>query len=436
MAVHTFAVIGGQWGDEGKGKVVDCLSSNSDAVVRFQGGHNAGHTLVAAGEKVIVHLIPAGILHPQVTAFIGNGVVLSIDALRREIASIPKQVENVAGRLRISEDCALLLPTHAALDQAREKAKGKKAIGTTSRGIGPAYEDKIARRGLKLHDLSNASRMRDKATELIDYHNFLLDKYCHAEPFDRVEAVAKLEAAREWIMPMMADVVSEVSGMIEQGKKVLFEGAQGVMLDIDHGTFPFVTSSNTGAGAIVTGAGIALSKVQHIVAITKAYTTRVGAGPFPTELHDQTGKHIAARGAEFGATTGRPRRCGWLDAVLLRRANAINGFHGLCITKLDVLDQLETICICYAYRFEGQTVTELSSNAKNLERCEPVYEEVPGWLESTHGVTQYEKLPSRARYFIERVEKLIGIPVDIVSTGPDRSHIIYRNFDIQKFAEN
>ncbi len=436
MTVHTFAVIGGQWGDEGKGKVVDCLSSSAHAVVRFQGGHNAGHTLVAADEKVIVHLIPAGILHPQVTAFIGNGVVLSVDALRKEIAGIPEQIENVAGRLRISEDCALLLPSHAALDQAREKAKGNKAIGTTSRGIGPAYEDKIARRGLKLHDLSDASRMRDKAADLIDYHNFLLEKYYHAEPFDSVEAAAQIEAARDWILPMMTDVASEVSGMIEQGKKVLFEGAQGVMLDIDHGTFPFVTSSNTGAGAIITGAGIALSKVQHITAITKAYATRVGAGPFPTELHDRNGKHIAEQGAEFGATTGRPRRCGWLDAVLLRRAHAINGFHGLCITKLDVLDQLETVRICCAYRFEGQTVTELSSNASNLERCEPVYEELPGWLESTRGVTQYEKLPSRAKDFIERIENLIEVPVDMVSTGPDRSHVIYRNLDIQKFAEN
>ena len=436
MTIGSFAVIGAQWGDEGKGKIVDCLSLNADAVVRFQGGHNAGHTLVTGGEKVVVHLIPAGILHPRVLAFIGNGVVLSIDSLRKEIDSISAQVEDVENRLRVSEDCALLLPSHASLDQARERKRGKKAIGTTSRGIGPAYEDKVARRGLKLHDLTDVRNMREKVAELLDYHNFLLDRYYQMPTVDCSETIEQLEAATQWLMPMMSDVSAEVGTLIDRGNRVLFEGAQGVMLDIDHGTFPFVTSSNTGTGAIVTGAGVAMSRIEHTTAIAKAYTTRVGSGPFPTELNDEIGQHIARRGAEFGATTGRPRRCGWLDAVLLRRANRINQFNSICITKLDVLDELETIRICTAYRYDGQAVTELSSNAQNLDRCEPIYEQMQGWQQSTCGITNYDQLPPKAKAYLERIEDLTQVPVDIVSTGPDRSDIIYRNPDIKEFTNN
>ena len=423
---RTLAIIGGQWGDEGKGKIVDCLSADADAVVRFQGGHNAGHTLVVGNEKVIVHLIPAGILHQQVTAFIGNGVVLSAEALQKEMANVESHIEGVASRLRISEDCSLLLASHAALDQAREQKKGRNAIGTTSRGIGPAYEDKIARRGLKVHDLKDFSIAREKVGELLEYHNFLLTQYFVADPVDCQQMIDYLEQTSEWLIPMMADVGSEVNTLIDSGKKVLFEGAQGAMLDIDHGTYPFVTSSNTGSGAIATGAGIALSKVNHIMAIVKAYATRVGAGPFPTELHDATGKHLAEKGAEFGATTGRPRRCGWFDAVLVRRAHQLNHLDGLCITKLDVLDGLQSINICTEYRSDGEVYQNLPSNALSLQQCHPVYEKMPGWQESTYGTTNYDQLPQNAKNYLRRITELTGVPVDIISTGPDRTHTIYR----------
>lgn len=424
--IQTLAIIGGQWGDEGKGKIVDCLSEQADSVVRFQGGHNAGHTLVTGGHKVVVHLIPAGILREHATAYIGNGVVLSIDALQTEIEQLSRHLDEVTSRLRISEDCALLLASHAALDQAREIKRGKKAIGTTSRGIGPAYEDKIARRGLKVHDLFDLESARAKVGELLEYHNFLLTNYYGAQAVDSERIIAGLAEAADWLVPLAVDVSSEVSAQVAQDKKVLFEGAQGVMLDIDHGTYPFVTSSNTGTGAIGTGAGIAPSKVDHVVAIVKCYATRVGSGPFPTELFDGVGNHLAKTGAEFGATTGRPRRCGWFDAVLIRRAHQLNQFDGLCITKLDVLDQLETLKICVAYRTEGVERPGSTTNAWRLEQCDPVYEELPGWHQNTCGIRDYDQLPENAKKYLERISELTGVPIDMVSTGPDRSDLIYR----------
>lgn len=401
------------------------MSARADAVVRFQGGHNAGHTLVADNRKVVVHLIPAGVLHHHVQAFIGNGVVLSLEALLKEMDGIADHVQNLSHRLRISEDCVLLLPSHAALDQARETSKGKQAIGTTSRGIGPAYEDKIARRGIKAHDLFDSNVLTDKVTQLLDYHNFLLDRRYGAPRIDTDEVLDFLLAAAEWAVPMIADVSYEVSRLIDDGKKVLFEGAQGVMLDIDHGTYPFVTSSNTGTGAIATGGGIPVSRVNHVMAIVKAYTTRVGSGPFPTELDDEVGLRIAERGAEFGATTGRPRRCGWFDAVTVRRAHQLNGFNGLCITKLDVLDGLDTIKICTDYRIRDIVSNNLSCNAKNLGECEPIYQEMPGWDGSTLGMTQYSDLPDNAKKYLDCISELCGVPIDIISTGPERKHAIF-----------
>ncbi len=424
--IRTLAVLGGQWGDEGKGKIVDCLSENADAVIRFQGGHNAGHTLVTGNSKVVVHLIPAGILRKQVTAYIGNGVVLSVDALRAEIDQLETHLGPITTRLRISEDCSLLLPSHAALDKAREIRKGRQAIGTTSRGIGPAYEDKIARRGLKLHDLLDLDSARKKVKELVDYHNFILTNYLEYDAVDSDPIVEGILDAADWLVPMICDVSTEVCELLEQRKKVLFEGAQGVMLDIDHGTYPFVTSSNTGIGAVGTGAGISPARIDHVLAIVKAYTTRVGSGPFPTELHNEVGSHIAKAGDEFGATTGRPRRCGWFDAVLVRRAHQLNYFHGLCITKLDVLDELDTLKICTAYKVEGADISDSSGNAWRLGRCEPVYEELPGWQESTSGIQDYDELPSKAKDYLQRIVELTGVPIDMVSTGPDRDHLIYR----------
>ena len=425
MSIQTLAIVGGQWGDEGKGKIVDCLSARTDAVVRFQGGHNAGHTLVSDNRKVIVHLIPAGILHEHVRAYIGNGVVVSLEALQNEMRNVENHVEDVSRRLAISEDCALLLPSHAALDQARELSKGKRAIGTTSRGIGPAYEDKIARRGIKMHDLRDDGVLSDKVTELLDYHNFLLRERYSTEQVDTYKILDFLLSAVEWATPMVADVSSEVSDLIDKGKRVLFEGAQGVMLDIDHGTYPYVTSSNTGTGAISTGGGIPVSRVNHVMAIVKAYTTRVGSGPFPTELHDEIGKRIAEKGDEFGATTGRPRRCGWFDAVTVRRAHQLNHFNGLCVTKLDVLDGLDTLKICTGYRTNDAVSRNLSCNAKNLQESIPIYEELPGWNESTYGVTRYTDLPRNAKNYLEGIAEMSGVPIDIISTGPERKHTIF-----------
>ncbi len=425
MMIRTLAILGGQWGDEGKGKIVDCLSEKADLVVRFQGGNNAGHTLVTGGHKVVVHLIPAGILREHVTAYIGNGVVLSIEALQEEIEQLEAHLGPITDRLRISEDCSLLLPSHAALDRAREIKKGKQAIGTTSRGIGPAYEDKIARRGLKAHDLIDLKAARQKIEELLDYHNFLLTERLDQQAVNSSRILDLLSEAAEWMVPMLCDVTTEIGRSLAQGQKILFEGAQGIMLDIDHGTYPFVTSSNTGVGAIGTGAGISPTRIDHLLGIVKAYTTRVGSGPFPTELHDEVGSYIAKTGDEFGATTGRPRRCGWFDAVLIRRAHQLNHFDGLCITKLDVLDGLEAIKICTGYTVDGVEHSDWPANAWRLGQCEPVYVEMPGWQEDTSGIQDYDQLPRNAKAYLQRITKATGVSIDMVSTGPDREHLIY-----------
>ncbi len=424
---QTIAVIGGQWGDEGKGKIVDCLSSSVDAVVRFQGGHNAGHTLITDDSKLVLHLVPAGILHHSVTAFIGNGVVLSPDALHKELEELTSRVEDINERVRISEDCTLLIPSHAALDRAREAAKGKQAIGTTGRGIGPAYEDKVARRAIKAHHLFDQNLLSDKVNELMEYHNFLLVHQFGSKEFDVSQVFNSLCKSSEWMLPLITDVSGDVSELLKKGRKVLFEGAQGVMLDIDHGSYPYVTSSSTGIGGISTGAGVPPAKVDKTLAIVKAYTTRVGAGPFPTELHDDdTGRHLASKGKEFGATTGRPRRCGWFDAVLVRRAHQTNHFDGLCITKLDILDGLESIKICVGYRRAGQYISNSTSNAFRLEQCEALYEELPGWPGSTYGITDYQDLPELAKVYLNRISEVTGIQIAMISTGPERSHTIYR----------
>ncbi len=425
--VRTLAIIGGQWGDEGKGKIVDWLSESADAVVRFQGGHNAGHTLVVDGSKVVVHIIPAGILQDGVIAYIGNGVVLSVEALEKEIESLSIHIPKVKERLKISEDCALLLPSHAALDCAREISRGGAKIGTTNRGIGPAYEDKIARRGLKIHDLLDLESAEEKLLELLDYHNFLLRSRFGAKAICVKSTCDYLKSASEWLTPMIIDVSSEISTLIEEGGKTLFEGAQGVMLDIDHGTFPYVTSSNTGVGAVAVGAGVTPRKIDYVLGIVKCYATRVGSGPFPTEVDGSIGEHLSKAGAEFGATTGRPRRCGWFDAVLMRRAHQLNGFDGFCMTKLDVLDRLETVKICVSYRDDNYQTKSTTASAFRIQKMQPIYEELPGWQQSTYGITKYENLPANARAYIERIEVLTQVPIDIVSTGPDRSHTIRRN---------
>ncbi len=421
---QTAVVIGAQWGDEGKGKIVDFLSENVNGVVRFQGGHNAGHTLVNEGRKIVLHLIPAGIMHEQVIGFIGNGVVVSLEALIDEIEMIQEKFGDVCSRLRVSEDCSLILPSHVALDKAREAARGTSAIGTTGRGIGPAYEDKIARRGLRIHELYSNDGVESKIKDLVEVHNFSLRQQLGVNGVDAVKTTDTLLSIAEKIKPMVADVSTEVASFIKCGKKVLFEGAQGVMLDIDHGTYPYVTSSNTGIGAVATGAGIAPSKIGYAMGIVKAYATRVGAGPFPTEIFGGVGELLAEQGQEFGATTGRPRRCGWFDSVLVRRAQQQNNFSGLCITKLDVLDKMEEIQICTGYRTHGELLDNLPSSAKRLSECEAVYETMAGWREPTRGITKYSELPSKAKDYIEKISELTEVPVHLISTGPDRKDTI------------
>jgi adenylosuccinate synthase len=391
-------VLGSQWGDEGKGKVVDLLTENAAAVVRFQGGHNAGHTLVIGGAKTVLHLIPSGILRSGVECLVGNGVVLSPSALIEEIGMLEAKGVPVADRLHLSESCQLILPHHVALDHAREKARGKAAIGTTGRGIGPAYEDKVARRGLRLSDLCHRERFAAKLGEVLDYHNFVLKNYFQADTVDFQEVLDESLAQAE--------------------------GAQGTLLDIDHGTYPFVTSSNTTAGGACTGSGVGPRSLDYILGITKAYTTRVGAGPFPTELFDTMGEHLARRGNEFGSTTGRARRCGWFDAVALRRAVDINSISGLCITKLDVLDGLETLQICVGYRCDGEVMEIPPAGAEAYAACEPIYEEMPGWQESTLGIQHYDQLPANAQRYLERLGAIVGVPIDMISTGPDRDETI------------
>lgn len=421
---QTVIVLGSQWGDEGKGKIVDLLTEQANVVVRFQGGHNAGHTLVINGEKTILRLIPSGILHPHVECLIGNGVVLSPPALLEEIAELERRHIDVSQRLRISEACVLILPYHVALDQAREKAKGKAAIGTTGRGIGPAYEDKVARRALHFGDLFDKKTLSSRLEVILEYHNFILQHYHQHAPIDYAHLLEQLFAMAEKLQNMRADVSALLAQYHQEGKKILFEGAQGTMLDIDHGTYPFVTSSNTTAGAACVGSGFGPRYIDYVLGITKAYTTRVGAGPFPTELNDETGKYIAQRGNEFGSVTGRPRRCGWLDMVILRRAQQLNSFSGLGVTKLDVLDDLPVIQLCTAYRLHGKTLRLPPMEADLLAQCEPVYEELPGWQSSTKGLKDFADLPINAQKYLLRIEELAGIPIDIISTGADRNETI------------
>jgi adenylosuccinate synthase len=419
-------VIGTQWGDEGKGKIVDLLTDKAAAVVRFQGGHNAGHTLVVGGKKTVLHLIPSGILREDVSCLIGNGVVLSLDALINESAALIETGVPVYERLRISPGCPLILPSHVALDVAREKARGASAIGTTGRGIGPAYEDKVSRRALRVSDLFVREKFAAKLGEVLDYHNFLLQKYFGSQPVDFSRTLESALQAAETVGPITADVTQILHDLNVAGKSILFEGAQGTFLDIDHGTYPFVTSSNTVAAAASTGTGVGPRELDYILGIVKAYTTRVGAGPFPTELFDHLGAHLGSVGAEFGATTGRPRRCGWFDAVALRRSIVNSSVSGLCVTKLDVLDGLETVRICVGYEIDGRPIAGLPVLVDRFADCRPVYEDIPGWTESTVGATRYEDLPANARDYLARIEELVGIPIDIISTGPDREQTIIK----------
>jgi len=421
-------VIGTQWGDEGKGKIVDLLTERASAVVRFQGGHNAGHTLVIDGEKTVLHLIPSGILRDNVQCLIGNGVVLSPSALMEEMEMLEQRDVPVRERLRISGACPLILPCHVALDQARERARGNAAIGTTGRGIGPAYEDKVARRGVRLDDLFHRERFAAKLGEMLDYHNFVLQHYYKADTLDFQQMLDDVMMMQDVLQPLVEDVPEVVYQNHRSGKNMLFEGAQGTLLDIDHGTYPFVTSSNTTAGGASTGSGMGLLNFDYVLGITKAYTTRVGSGPFPTELHDDMGEHIAKRGHEFGSTTGRARRCGWFDAIALRRANQLNSISGLCLTKLDVLDGLDTIRMCIGYECDGKTRVTPPDGAEAFANCKPVYEDLPGWKDSTVGVQNYYDLPENARNYLKRIEEVVETPIDIVSTGPDRSEtIVLRN---------
>ena len=417
-------VIGTQWGDEGKGKVVDWLTDHADVVVRFQGGHNAGHTLVIGGQKTVLHLIPSGILRPGVACVIGNGVVLSPEALIEELTTLEQANVDVSGRVTISEACPLILPYHAVLDRAREAAKGEAKIGTTGRGIGPAYEDKVARRAIRVQDLFHRERLAAKLGEVLDYHNFVLQRYFHAEPVDFHKTLEETLGFVERLRPMVGDVSSLLHEAQRQGKRLLFEGAQGTLLDVDHGTYPYVTSSNCVAGAAAAGCGVGPQALHYVLGITKAYTTRVGSGPFPTELDDAIGTQIRVRGKEFGATTGRPRRCGWFDAAALRRSIQINGVSGLCVTKLDVLDGMEALRIGVGYEANGNTYQLPPVGAEALEECTPIYEEIPGWTDSTVGVKEYSKLPAPARHYLKRLEEVCGVPIDLISTGPDRDETI------------
>jgi adenylosuccinate synthase len=417
-------VIGTQWGDEGKGKVVDWLCDHVAGVVRFQGGHNAGHTLIINGKKTVLRLIPSGIMRPDVICYIGNGVVLSPEALLGEIAELEAAGLSVSSRLRISEACPLILPYHVAIDKAREEKQGATKIGTTGRGIGPAYEDKVARRALRLQDLFLPERFRERLTEVLEYHNFVLTRYLGGEAIS-LEAVFDMAMSlAPRVKPMVADVPRALHDAGKAGQNLLFEGAQGSLLDVDHGTYPFVTSSNCVAGAAAAGAGVGPQSLHYVLGITKAYTTRVGSGPFPTELFDDVGRYLAEKGNEFGSVTGRPRRCGWFDAAALKRSIQINGVSGLCITKLDVLDGVEVIKLGVGYKVEGQVLDILPFGATNITACEPVYEELPGWQESTFGVRSYDKLPANARRYLDRLSEVCEVPIDMISTGPDRDQTI------------
>ncbi len=432
MSKRNIVVVGTQWGDEGKGKIVDLLTDRVAAVVRFQGGHNAGHTLVIDGHKTVLHLIPSGILREEVECLIGNGVVLAPDALKKEVDQLEATGLPVRNRLKISEACPLILDYHVALDQAREKARGNKAIGTTGRGIGPAYEDKVARRGLRAGDLKNLPATKQKLEEVCAYHNYMLENYYQCEPVDIDALWQKVQAYAEMVVPMLTDIPTLIESYNQAGKSLMFEGAQGTLLDIDQGTYPYVTSSNTTAGGVSAGSGIGPCGIDYVLGITKAYATRVGSGPFPTELPydvekddgDPIGKLLGTRGAEFGATTGRQRRCGWFDAVALRRSAQINGLSGICLTKLDVLDALEEIKVCTHYIVDGKQVDLPPYSADEYEKVEPQYESLPGWNCSTVGIKSWQDLPETAKNYIQFLEDQVGVKVSIISTGPDRSETL------------
>ena len=435
MSKRNIVVIGTQWGDEGKGKIVDLLTDRVAAVVRFQGGHNAGHTLVIDGQKTVLHLIPSGILREDVECLIGNGVVLAPDALEKEVGQLESTGLPVQSRLKISDACPLILDYHVALDQAREIARGNKAIGTTGRGIGPAYEDKVARRGLRAGDFRNMPQFKEKLKETLSYHNYMLEHFYKVEPVSFDELWAKCERYAQMIKPMLADIPKLISDYNAAGQNIMFEGAQGTLLDIDHGTYPYVTSSNTTAGGVGAGAGIGPTEIDYVLGITKAYATRVGGGPFPSELSydcdtdegDPIGKELGTRGHEFGATTGRQRRCGWFDSVALRRSAQINGLTGMCLTKLDVMDELEEIKVCVSYSMNGEILTLPPASADEYEMCEPNYITMPGWKTSTVGIESWEALPQAAQAYIKFLEEEVGVPVSILSTGPDRSETLVIN---------
>jgi len=417
-------VIGTQWGDEGKGKIVDWLAESAFGVVRFQGGHNAGHTLWIKGHKTILRLIPSGIMHPKVTCYIGNGVVLSPQALLKEIEELEQAGLSVRDRLKIAPSCPLILAYHVALDQAREAKRGDAKIGTTGRGIGPAYEDKVARRALRVQDLYDPVLFRAKLEEVLDLHNHTLTTYLGAAPVSVQEVFDEAMSMAPLLEPMVDDVSRLLNQAQKDGHNLLFEGAQGALLDVDHGTYPFVTSSNCIAGAAAAGAGVGPQSLHHVLGITKAYTTRVGSGPFPTELEDDVGAHLASVGKEFGSVTGRARRTGWFDGAALKRSVQLNGISGLCITKLDVLDGLETVCLGVGYRIDGQFTELLPFGAAAVAKAVPVLEELPGWSDSTVGVTEFDKLPENARQYLLRIAALCEVPIDMVSTGPDRDETI------------
>lgn len=428
---RSVIVVGIQWGDEGKGKVVDLLTDRVSAVVRFQGGHNAGHTLIIDGEKTVLHLIPSGILRPAVDCVIGNGVVIHLPSLLQEIDRLESRGVSVVDRLKISAACPLILPTHIELDRARETASGAKAIGTTGRGIGPAYEDKVARRSLRISDLFNRDRFAERLTASMDLHNFMLERYYGLPPVDPVAVREEWLALAGRVRPLVADTAGYLAARRASGANLLFEGAQGTLLDVDHGTYPYVTSSNTTAGYAATGTGVGVGSFDCVLGIVKAYTTRVGAGPFPTELFDDMGKHLGRVGAEFGSTTGRPRRCGWFDVVAARRAILNNGVTGLCVTKLDVLDGLDRLKICVGYRLRGRVQDVPPVLVDDYASCEPVYEELPGWQASTVGLTSRAALPAAAAGYLDRLERVLGVPIDMISTGADRTQniIIRHPFD-------
>ena len=419
-------VIGLQWGDEGKGKVVDLLTDRAQGVVRFQGGHNAGHTLVIDGRKTILSLIPSGILHPHVQCLIGNGVVVSLEAFFKEADGLIAKGIPVFERLKISPACPLILPSHVALDQAREKSQGANAIGTTGRGIGPAYEDKVARRALRVADLFQPERFATKLREILEYHNFILQNFYHAGPIEFGPVLDSSLQCGDRFKPLVADVTGILDQLHRSGANVLFEGAQGAMLDVDLGTYPFVTSSNTTAGGAAPGTGLGPRCLNEVIGIVKAYATRVGAGPFPTELFDEFGEHLSRVGHEFGSVTGRRRRCGWFDAVALRRSVIHSSCSSLCVTKLDVLDGLDNIRVCVGYRHHGHVIDVPPLLPEQLAECEAVYEDLPGWKESSVGATRYEQLPKAAQAYLERLQSLVGVPIDIVSTGPDRDQTIIK----------